>query len=424
MGDWEEDRNLGPWSFTPQFNKPHYNEGHYISDWDDPIWPLDKQPDIPTDTHYPWCGYWTKDYKPPTIPPALYNLYSTGNTAYNLDLRDSSNPYNEFHPCNDTTLRFTTSLPIGNGSYLIAENNYLYVIGALDLSAFGLGPGSEIISNLTVVADINDCKSVTGSSVHAFVIKNDGTLWATGSNNYGQLGLGDTIDRHYFTQVGTDTDWAEITCRSYDSIALKTDGTLWGAGWNGNGQLGLGSSTNIDTFTPIAAGNNWTSVSMGWRFTVAIKDDGSLWATGLNSSYQLCLDDNLSRNTFTKRADSLTWQKAFAGYASTLLINTDGSLYGIGYNYYGQLGLGHNNAYQTTLIQIDSDAWIDVAAGYRCTLAIKENGFMYGTGYNNNGQLGLGDIYPRNVFTQTNGSNWEFVDAFDTTHIYARKRSN
>ena len=41
---------------------------------------------------------------------------------------------------------------------------------------------------------------------HTFVLKNNGTLWGTGYNYYGELGLGDGYDRYTFTQVTTNTD--------------------------------------------------------------------------------------------------------------------------------------------------------------------------------------------------------------------------
>ena len=40
--------------------------------------------------------------------------------------------------------------------------------------------------------------------------------------------------------MGTATDWAEIACGGEFSLALKSDGSLWAWGGNDNGQLGLG----------------------------------------------------------------------------------------------------------------------------------------------------------------------------------------
>ena len=37
-----------------------------------------------------------------------------------------------------------------------------------------------------------------------FIIKNDGAVYGTGRNGYGQLGLGDTSDKNTFTKVNFD----------------------------------------------------------------------------------------------------------------------------------------------------------------------------------------------------------------------------
>ena len=79
-----------------------------------------------------------------------------------------------------------------------------------------------------------------GISWHSLILKNDGTLWGTGQNAYGQLGLGDTTDRNTFTQITTNADdIKEIYCGENYAFILENDGTLWGCGANGGGQLGL-----------------------------------------------------------------------------------------------------------------------------------------------------------------------------------------
>ena len=89
-------------------------------------------------------------------------------------------------------------------------------------------------------------------SKHSLLLKNDGTLWSCGLNNYGQLGLGDDYNRTTFTQVTTNiNDIKEIYCGDYHTIILENDGTLWGCGYNEYGQLGLGDTTNRTTFTQI-----------------------------------------------------------------------------------------------------------------------------------------------------------------------------
>lgn len=63
---WIDDyKGNGPWNFTKQYDKPHYNEGNLISNSGEPIWgdaffadKIDKTPVTPE--HHPWCGYWPR----------------------------------------------------------------------------------------------------------------------------------------------------------------------------------------------------------------------------------------------------------------------------------------------------------------------------------------------------------------------------
>ena len=75
-------------------------------------------------------------------------------------------------------------------------------------------------------------------------MKKDGTLWAWGANQEGQLGLGDTSNRDSPTEVGSASDWAAVSCGAAHTLAVKKDGTLWAWGANQDGQLGLGDNDN------------------------------------------------------------------------------------------------------------------------------------------------------------------------------------
>ena len=90
-------------------------------------------------------------------------------------------------------------------------------------------------------------------SDHSLILKNDGTLWGTGYNGYGQLGLGDITNKTTFTQIITNADDIKsVYCGYYYTLILENDGTLWGCGGNGNGELGLGDTNNRTTFTEVA----------------------------------------------------------------------------------------------------------------------------------------------------------------------------
>lgn len=104
-------------------------------------------------------------------------------------------------------------------------------------------------------------------------IQNDGTLWGTGDNDKGQLGLGDNTNRNSFIQVGSDTNWQQASGGSNHSLVIKTDNTLWASGWNNRGQLGMGNDgagTDRNTFGQVGS-DSWEYVVCGMTHTMALK---------------------------------------------------------------------------------------------------------------------------------------------------------
>jgi len=96
------------------------------------------------------------------------------------------------------------------------------------------------------VGSANDWAAVSCGHFYSLALKRDGTLWAWGNNMLGHLGLGsaDTKAHPTPTRVGSASDWATVVCGDSSSLALKTDGSLWAWGGNSYGQLGLGDTTN------------------------------------------------------------------------------------------------------------------------------------------------------------------------------------
>jgi len=247
---------------------------------------------------------------------------------------------------------------------------------------------------------------------HTLMVQEDGTLWATGRNNYGQLGLGDDITRELFTQVGTDTDWIKVRCGYDYTFAIKEDGTLWATGLNEYGQLGLGDETDRDVFTQVGTDTDWKTMAGTFRNSLAIKENGTLWGTGSNYYGQLGFGYYGSNiNIFEQLTDYTNCKKVCCPYDGSMVLREDGTIWGTGNNYEGQLGI--NNEFHDWLFiqeRTYSDTWVDLASHDEHSLAIKEDGTLWGTGSNNKGQLGVGYHYPSSeIFIQevTYREDWE-----------------
>jgi len=167
-------------------------------------------------------------------------------------------------------------------------------------------------------------------------IKSDGTLWATGNNFYGGLGLNDTTDRDEFTQVGSDTDWVAVSAGLAHSFAIKNDGTLWATGKNFQGQLGSGDTTSRDEFTQVGVDTDWVRLGYLTESTFAIKSDGSVWVTGYNGYGQLGLGDTSDRLELELLGNFGLNVTASAGYFSAFIIGELALCTAFWTNYLGQ----------------------------------------------------------------------------------------
>ena len=87
------------------------------------------------------------------------------------------------------------------------------------------------------------------------MVKQDGSVWATGYNEYGQRGDGSTTSSNIFVKVISDGATA-VAAGAYHSMVLKQDGSVWATGCNKNGQLGDGSTASTKVFTRIGLFRN------------------------------------------------------------------------------------------------------------------------------------------------------------------------
>ena len=84
--------------------------------------------------------------------------------------------------------------------------------------------------------------SVEVGGEHSLQLRSDGSLWAVGSNYYGQLGDGTTVSRSLPVEVES-SGVTSVSAGTYHSLYIKSDGSLWGMGSNSNVQLGDGTTT-------------------------------------------------------------------------------------------------------------------------------------------------------------------------------------
>ena len=203
---------------------------------------------------------------------------------------------------------------------------------------------TEIVEKLftQITTNANDVKIICCGDNHTLILKNDGTLWGCGANNYCQLGLEDASTKATFTIIDSNPgNIKSIYCGDLYTLILQNNGTLWGCGRNSEGQLGLGDTNGRATFTKIT--DNVKSAHCGFYHTFILKNDGTLWSCGLNGNGQLGLGDTNNRNTLTQiTANADNVKSVYCGDYHTLILKNDGTLWSCGLNSNSQLGLGDN----------------------------------------------------------------------------------
>ena len=315
----------------------------------------------------------------------------------------------------------------GDRAYIVAlrTDGSRWAWGGNDLSQLGngrTGNNEGVFNHPRGVKPVSDSLGrivgITAGSSHVAAVNADGTLWAWGSNVFGQLGNGSSTMNGQAPiiqpgKIGVATDWLAVSAGDGHNIALKTDGSLWGWGYNAGGQLGLGNNSQRTSPTRIGTANTWAAASAGAGHTLALKTNGTLWAWGWNDVVQLGDGTDVPSATPKQIGTATDWSKISAGFTHNVGIKTNGTLWTWGYNVDGALGMSGQPFVPT---QVGSASnWSSASAGTSFTLAVKTDGTLWAWGRNNQGQLGRGfvgsGVYsPQQVGTAT---NWKFICAND-----------
>lgn len=260
---------------------------------------------------------------------------------------------------------------------------------------------------------------VVAAGLQTFARKADGTLYAWGSNQQGQLGDSTTTDRLVPTQVnGAVTTWAQVAVGDQFAVAIRKDGTLWSWGYNSNGQLGDGTTINHASPAKIGTATDWTFVAAGKRHAFAINKAGVLFGWGGNFNGQLGDGTTVGKLVPTKiTVAGVTpvpvWLSVSAGETHTLGVTTALGLWGWGGNLYGQVGnAGFVDVTAPTKIGNGTATWTAVSAGAFHSSAIRADGTLFAWGLNTNGQVGNnGSLNQTTPVQVTPAANWAVVSA-------------
>lgn len=201
-------------------------------------------------------------------------------------------------------------------------------------------------------------EKVTAYESSYFALKQDGSVWAWGSNSYGQLGDGTTTDRSQAVQTDISEPIVDVIVRFGYTVFLTESGKLYGAG------EGFGT-------TPVLITDGVSAIKKDYI------DSGYFTAQKGQTLYYYGKGS-------VERTLSVQGSGQAVGYYNNFYIQ-DGSVFGkttySDGNSYGQLGVGdtkyHNDYVQMRKITGARQVW-----NFNNTTFIQTDDGFYGTGCN------------------------------------------
>ena len=222
---------------------------------------------------------------------------------------------------------------------------------------------------------------------HSLVLRSDGSVWASGSNQFGQLGIDGAISGPGPIHVPGLPTIIDVAAGAQFSLALDDAGNVWSWGINSSGQLGIGSTNSSSSAVAVTAVSNIVDIAAGADFAVAVDSVGGIWTWGNNLTLQLG-QPGPSRNLPAPLplGPTVHMTHVVAGKRTALALASDGRLFGWGAN--DALQIAPSGSY-VPLVQIDSNV-ADMAAGDLHIVEARRDGHVYARGANAFGQLGTG----------------------------------
>lgn len=290
-----------------------------------------------------------------------------------------------------------------------------FVWGSNANGELGLG-NTTALSSPVQLGSKGEWKAINAVNEAAWslMIKYNNTLWATGGNNVGQLGIGNTTNKSSPVQIGSNSNWASInsSAHMYCSAAITDDGKLFTWGANTHGSQGDGTTTTSSSPVQIGTLTNWLQVSSGLASSLAVKTDGTLWAWGWNHFGASGLGNTTSYSSPVQVGSLTNWAACFAARTASFGLKTDGTLWSWGQGNYGFLGHG-DRTQLTSPVQIGSATnWTSFGTqGRYCGGAINSAGKLYTWGgINSSGQQGSGNTTGTSAPAQIGSlTNWGTV---------------
>lgn len=287
----------------------------------------------------------------------------------------------------------------------------IHAMGSNACGQLGTGCLDDVSVPTAVVAP--RCRMIACGANHSLLLTIEGLVYGAGSNQDGQLGLGESVMRSStFGHVPIPSDptteekCVQVAAGWTHSLVLDAEGNCWAFGNNSHGQLGLPTDTFKSVVHPqrIPGLPKLVSVKVGLHFSLALDQEGRVWGWGWNKHGELGPNEALEK----KRKGVKTLQgprmlsgpshrivQIACGQHHALMLTDQGQVLSMGWNKFGQLGrvsAGINDAFLEPIAQLNLSPMETVTStfsGWTFSGVLTSTGRCFLWGRCDKGQLGL-----------------------------------
>jgi alpha-tubulin suppressor-like RCC1 family protein len=179
---------------------------------------------------------------------------------------------------------------------LFDSSGQVYACGSGEYGVLGTGSTANSSTPVPVVGlpSTAGVKALTSSWQGSGALLDNGDYYNWGYNAAGQLGNGTTVDSAVPVRVALAGPVRQAFqggsgAKNGQTVVILADGSVWAWGDNDRGQLGNGTkvSSDLPVRVKVPSGVAFVTVSSGGYASYAIDGSGRLWAWGDNTSGQL-----------------------------------------------------------------------------------------------------------------------------------------
>lgn len=195
-------------------------------------------------------------------------------------------------------------------------------------------------ATLSALPDGVSVSQIRSGYEHAVALSEDGKVWSSGIGTDGQLGRGDDLDQHAFSQLSLPSQLAEegvaaVEAGADTSAILSGQGNLWTFGNSEYAQAFQGHKIDrILQPTPINAsaleGASVASFRTGGSFSLLLDDRGLVYSAGFGAVGQG--DGNMRVEKPTRIADLEGIRSISAGPGYAMAVNEHDEVFAWGLN--------------------------------------------------------------------------------------------